>query len=124
MWSDSSSKFNQTEFSNDTDGVTIENMNINPERDMYLGVYGGLGFGQVMTDHGGLCCAFVFFVTIELKNRSRDYMIYKNFKGLQDESCLKIHFFSDDHRCFRLVVLVPLHSFGMNQLQFILCRDQ
>lgn len=52
MWSDASSKYNKTELSgNDTDTDDF-NFNINPERDMYLGVYGGLGFGQVIAYRG------------------------------------------------------------------------
>ena len=54
MWSDASPKRNATEpdsdfeFSNETEPV---DPNFNPQRDMYLGVYGGLGFGQVTTDY-------------------------------------------------------------------------
>jgi hypothetical protein len=30
-------------------GTDVEDLNYDPERDMYLGVYGSLGFGQVLS---------------------------------------------------------------------------
>ena len=56
MWSDANTNLtihNVTDFDptgNETEMEYHVIHNVDPNRDMYLGVYGGLGFGQV--DHG------------------------------------------------------------------------
>ncbi len=53
MWSDASMKHNENVTNSDNEYPINDNetepvnLNIDPNRDMYLGVYGGLGFGQV-----------------------------------------------------------------------------
>lgn len=79
IWSDQADFKNKTMLpeNNSTNGngneTEFENLNINPERDMYLGVYGGLGFGQAFCVVFG--SMFLYLATLKGARTLHDNML-------------------------------------------------
>ena len=72
MWSDASMKHNENVTNSDNEYPINDNetepvnLNIDPNRDMYLGVYGGLGFGQVAYCVKQLNCLLIYNSFLQL----------------------------------------------------------